>query len=362
MIAAPSPLVAVEVAAAESAAIIDEIPMLACLAARARGESRFSGLAELRVKESDRLALLAEEPQRHRRRAPRSTATIWSSPGSDRPLAGRGRHRRRSSHRDGVCRARHPAAGQDRRRRSRLCRGVVSRLRPRAGRALSGAVVTAANRWSWPSTVPPPRANRRRRQRWPARAGMVHIDSGAWYRALTWLAVTRALADAGGHPARGARRRPGGNSGRRFAVAGGERATLDEELRRPDVTARVSGVAAQPDAAGLGQRAAAGRGRRRLVGRSSMAGISERWSSRDAALKVYLTASPVVRARRRLEQQGGEPLSPEEARSRSGAAQRARPARSDPRRSPRCAPADDAVVIDTGTTLVRRAGRPDRHA
>jgi 3-phosphoshikimate 1-carboxyvinyltransferase len=34
--------------------------MLACLAARAQGTSRFLGLAELRVKESDRLALLAK--------------------------------------------------------------------------------------------------------------------------------------------------------------------------------------------------------------------------------------------------------------------------------------------------------------
>ncbi len=58
--AAPSQLVAVSVPAEASSGIIDEVPMLACLAARARGESRFAGLAELRVKESDRLTLLAE--------------------------------------------------------------------------------------------------------------------------------------------------------------------------------------------------------------------------------------------------------------------------------------------------------------
>ncbi len=49
----------VQVAAADVPAMIDEIPMLACLAARAPGASHFGGLAELRVKESDRLALLA---------------------------------------------------------------------------------------------------------------------------------------------------------------------------------------------------------------------------------------------------------------------------------------------------------------
>ncbi len=54
------PLRAVTVPAAEVPGLIDEVPILACLAARAHGTSRFHGLAELRVKESDRLALVAE--------------------------------------------------------------------------------------------------------------------------------------------------------------------------------------------------------------------------------------------------------------------------------------------------------------
>ncbi len=87
MMAAPSSLEAVAVSAAESAAIIDEIPMLACLAARARGESRFAGLAELRVKESDRLALLATNLN-----AIGASAAIEGDDlvvaGGDRPLAG----------------------------------------------------------------------------------------------------------------------------------------------------------------------------------------------------------------------------------------------------------------------------------
>jgi 3-phosphoshikimate 1-carboxyvinyltransferase len=36
--------------------MIDEIPMLACMAARAAGETVISGALELRVKESDRIA------------------------------------------------------------------------------------------------------------------------------------------------------------------------------------------------------------------------------------------------------------------------------------------------------------------
>ncbi|HEY4101623.1 MAG TPA: 3-phosphoshikimate 1-carboxyvinyltransferase [Gemmatimonadales bacterium] len=59
IVAAASDLVATDIRAAETPGVIDEIPMLACLASRARGTSRLAGLAELRVKESDRLALVA---------------------------------------------------------------------------------------------------------------------------------------------------------------------------------------------------------------------------------------------------------------------------------------------------------------
>lgn len=59
LVVAASVLQAIDLAADVTPGVIDEIPMLACLAARAAGESRFRGLAELRVKESDRLAVLA---------------------------------------------------------------------------------------------------------------------------------------------------------------------------------------------------------------------------------------------------------------------------------------------------------------
>ncbi len=48
------------VAGSELPLVIDEVPVLALLAAHAEGESRFSGAGELRVKESDRLDVLAE--------------------------------------------------------------------------------------------------------------------------------------------------------------------------------------------------------------------------------------------------------------------------------------------------------------
>lgn len=53
-------LSAVEVPAGRAPSMIDEYPILAVAAACARGVSRFRGLAELRVKESDRLGAVAE--------------------------------------------------------------------------------------------------------------------------------------------------------------------------------------------------------------------------------------------------------------------------------------------------------------
>jgi 3-phosphoshikimate 1-carboxyvinyltransferase len=59
IVVAASDLVATDMSPEQAPGVIDEIPMLACLASRARGTSRLAGLAELRVKESDRLALVA---------------------------------------------------------------------------------------------------------------------------------------------------------------------------------------------------------------------------------------------------------------------------------------------------------------
>ena len=55
-----SRLTGVIVPAARAPSMIDEYPMLACLAAYADGETRMEGLSELKVKESDRLAATAE--------------------------------------------------------------------------------------------------------------------------------------------------------------------------------------------------------------------------------------------------------------------------------------------------------------
>lgn len=55
-----APLTGVRVPAARAPTMIDEYPALAAAAAVARGTSRFDGLGELRVKESDRLSAIAQ--------------------------------------------------------------------------------------------------------------------------------------------------------------------------------------------------------------------------------------------------------------------------------------------------------------
>ncbi|TMM15412.1 MAG: 3-phosphoshikimate 1-carboxyvinyltransferase [Actinobacteria bacterium] len=61
IVARHSPLVGTEVTGAEVPGVVDEIPVLAVAAAMAEGETRFRDLAELRVKESDRVATVRAE-------------------------------------------------------------------------------------------------------------------------------------------------------------------------------------------------------------------------------------------------------------------------------------------------------------
>jgi 3-phosphoshikimate 1-carboxyvinyltransferase len=60
LVVRPGPLRGAEIAAREIPGLIDEIPLLAVLASRAEGTTIFREVGELRVKESDRLGLIAE--------------------------------------------------------------------------------------------------------------------------------------------------------------------------------------------------------------------------------------------------------------------------------------------------------------
>jgi 3-phosphoshikimate 1-carboxyvinyltransferase len=88
LVARPAQLRAVEVLPEEVPSMVDEVPLLACLAARAEGTSVFRGVGELRVKESDRLALVARNLVSLGARARTEGDTLWVE-GTTAPLRGR---------------------------------------------------------------------------------------------------------------------------------------------------------------------------------------------------------------------------------------------------------------------------------
>jgi 3-phosphoshikimate 1-carboxyvinyltransferase len=87
VVARPSSLRGIEVGGAEVPAMIDEIPILACLAARAEGETRITGAEELRAKESDRIRAIVENLRTIGADAEELPDGLTVR-GSDRPLSG----------------------------------------------------------------------------------------------------------------------------------------------------------------------------------------------------------------------------------------------------------------------------------
>lgn len=88
LVARPAALRGTEVLPGEIPAIIDEIPLLAALASRAEGRTVFRGVSELRVKESDRLGLIAENLRAVGARAEVSGDDLYVE-GDDAPPRGR---------------------------------------------------------------------------------------------------------------------------------------------------------------------------------------------------------------------------------------------------------------------------------
>ena len=137
------------------------------------------------------------------------------------------------------------------------------------------------------------------------RLGYTYFDSGAIYRALTWLALQRGV------DVRDARRLAQLAREMDIAVERPDPATADQRqytvrlngqdvtwsIRSPEVDRNVSAVSAHPAvraALTAGQRRLAEGGRTVMVGRDIGTVVLP-----DAGLKVFLTASPEERARRR---------------------------------------------------------------
>lgn len=181
------------------------------------------------------------------------------------------------------------------------------------------------------------------------RLGYLYFDTGAMYRAITWVALKRGIPI--GDEAAITRlaeavfvevTRPTVDDGRQYTVlADGQDVTWD--IRRPEVDANVSPVSAYPGvraALTAQQRRIAAQGRVVMTGRDIGTVVAP-----DADLKVYLDATVEERARRRYR----EVLARGESADYQAILKSMR--RRDRMDSRRAAaplkPADDAIIIDT---------------
>jgi CMP/dCMP kinase len=168
------------------------------------------------------------------------------------------------------------------------------------------------------------------------RLGLTYLDSGAMYRCVALAAIERGV-DLNDEVAVG-------ELARSLAISlDGERVELDghdvsARIRDPRVTDASSMVSVHPpvrEAMVAEQRRLIAAGRYVAEGRDIGTVVSP-----EAPLKVFLTASPEERARRRAAQTG-------EDWAAVLAAQRERDARDETREHSALRPADDAIEIDT---------------
>jgi 3-phosphoshikimate 1-carboxyvinyltransferase len=318
LVVSPGPLVATAVRGDEVARAIDELPLVACVAARSAGETRITEASELRVKESDRITAVVANLRAIGVDAEELPDGLVVR-GTDRPLAG------------------HVVTHGD--HRLAMAFGVLGAMPGNAitiddpacvdvsfpgfwetlARATGGSGVTAAA--SVAGATPAPAASSRRlvvaidgpaasgkssTAQWVAkRLGIRHVDSGAFYRALTALALrggrapetwteASVLAEAG-------RVSLGLTERSVVPLVDGER--HEEELRGAAVTAQVSRVAVMPAVrAWVNERV-------REAGASTEVVVDGRDIGTavfpEAPLKIFLVADPWERARRRLVQRLG---------------------------------------------------------
>ncbi len=173
------------------------------------------------------------------------------------------------------------------------------------------------------------------------RVGLPILDTGAMYRAVTF-----AVLHAGGDPADA----DGATAAAEAAdIEFGDRVRINgvdvtEEIRQPQVSQSVSIVAAHPGVrrvlVAIQRRWMAANGGGVLEGRDIGTVVAP-----DAPLKIYLTASPEVRARRRA----GEGAFDVEAAARNIAE---RDRLDSTRAHSPLRPADDAVQIDTSELTI----------
>jgi CMP/dCMP kinase len=171
-------------------------------------------------------------------------------------------------------------------------------------------------------------------RRLASRLGFRYLDTGAMYRALTWLAVDRdaSLEDGPALAALASEHQVTFDADGGVAIGGRD---VTEAIRGAGIDRVVSTVARHPEVRAVmrdRQRELADEGDAVIEGRDIGTVVAP-----DAEVKVYLVAQPDVRARRRLSERpeiGADALATDlRLRDQSDAA--------------RMQPADDAMKIDT---------------
>ena len=348
----PALLQATSIGGAEIPRCIDELPMIACVAARAVGETRITDAGELRVKESDRIRAVVDNLRLlgvDAEELPDGMRII----GSQAPLAGHvvthGDHRlamafgilgavpgnRIAIDDPGCVSVSYPTFWRD----------LAQTIGPDTQSTVVAPVVA-------PGTTPlviaidgPAASGKSSTAQWVAqRLNVHHVDSGAFYRAITLLSLGTGVAPDQWTPEAvlAQAHRITWRLTDRSVLPLVDGTVQDEAMRDAPVTRQVSRVA---------QMAAVRHWVNDQV-RAAGAATDVVVDGRDigtavfptAALKVYMVADPGERARRRLIQRlGRRPTDAEIAEETEALVAR------DALDAAQSAPARDAITIDTTT-------------
>ena len=314
VVVCPGVLIGTRIQGAEIPRCIDELPMLACVAARATGETVIGDASELRVKESDRIRAVVDNLRAigvDAEERPDGMRIV----GSTRPMAGHV-----STHGD---------------HRLAMAFGILAALPgnnvliddpdcvavsyPLFWRDLSLATgiprdTAAADAPAFVLAIDGPAASgKSSTAQWVAqRLGVRHVDSGAFYRALTHLGLQSALAPADWTSVDllALAVRVSWLLTERSVVPMVDGAPVDEALRGLLVTRNVSRVAQMGPVREWVNTMV------REAGHASAVVVDGRDIGTavfpNAQLKVFLVADPWERARRRLIQRlGRSPSQPE---------------------------------------------------
>ena len=316
---------------------IDELPLVALLGCFAEGETIVRGAGELRVKESDRIATVVDGLRG-------LGADIEAAAGRVR----RPRHRRPARRADRRPRRPPPRAAR-RGRRARLARRRRGRRAWRPRRSPTRASSTTSPRWCSVSAMvvaidgPAGAGKSTVARAVAARLGFTYLDSGAMYRAVALAALERGREPAEVAP--------------EVRIELGDRVLLDgrdvtDAIRTPEVSEAASRAAAEP-----GVRAAMVAEQRRLLSHGDWVAEGRDIGTvvaPDAEVKVFLTADPAERARRRAAELGVDPAT---GARRADDPRRARP---HPRALAAASRRPGAVELDTTGLSLEQVVERDR--